>query len=284
MVMLGPLGAEPDDTTSEDEEQQQLREEDAREQQLREAAAATRGGKDYIPCDIYGRSEDDRLKDKIEEDRFNSGANDVDELEFKQMYDTERKLLLAGKAEVVQLLLAKTETSESAVIVSILDIFVLSPTIFPYEFISPNTVILFMLVILVAVSPTISPCALISPTEVRIPLMVVLRVEALPYVLSEDLNVLIPEGHTKLVVVFRFVKLPVVPYIRLDVMLYIFPILVEEASPTIPPSTYILPLAVIFPEAVRPIVYILVGLVAVPKLSELPNVPISLVPLKLRFP
>ena len=51
MVMLGPLGAEPDDTTSEDEEQQQLREdeeqqqlreEDARKQQLREATAAAR--------------------------------------------------------------------------------------------------------------------------------------------------------------------------------------------------------------------------------------------------
>ena len=78
---------------------------------LKEDIANT-GGKEYIPCDIYGRSEDDRLKDKSDEDRFNSGANDVDELEFKQMYDTERKLLLEGKAEVVQLLLAKTETSE----------------------------------------------------------------------------------------------------------------------------------------------------------------------------
>jgi hypothetical protein len=78
---------------------------------LKEDIANT-GGKEYIPCDIYGRSEVDRLKDKSDEDRFNSGANDVDELEFKQMYDTERKLLLEGKAEVVQLLLAKTETSE----------------------------------------------------------------------------------------------------------------------------------------------------------------------------
>jgi hypothetical protein len=90
-----------------------------------------------------------------------------------------------------------------------------------------------MLVILVAVSPTISPYALISPFADRIPLMVVLPVLAPPYELSEDLNVLIPEGHTKLVREFIVVKLPVVPYIRLDVMLYIFPILVEEASPII---------------------------------------------------
>ena len=67
----------------------------------------------------------------------------------------------------------ESATIVSAVIVSILDIFVLlSPIIFPYDFISPNTVILFMLVIFVSISPTISPYALISPVADRIPLMV----------------------------------------------------------------------------------------------------------------
>jgi hypothetical protein len=156
----------------------------------------------------------------------------------------------------------------SAVIVSILDIFVLlSPIIFPYDFISPNTVILFMLVIFVSISPTISPYALISPVADRIPLMVVLPVAAPPHELSEDLYVLIPEGHTKLVREFIVVKLPVVPSIIVDCMLYIFAILVEEASPIISPFTYILPVAVIFPvAAIFPEAYILVGLLVAPKL------------------
>ena len=80
--------------------------------ELLKEVIANSGGKEYIPCDIYGRSEDDRQQDKVQEEGFRTGATDVDELEFKQMYDTERRLYLEGKAEVVQLLLAKTETSE----------------------------------------------------------------------------------------------------------------------------------------------------------------------------